>query len=664
VALDQIRQPSDDTAERTFGLTFHGFGYAEVGKPPFLSLLKRSCWVFNRSIPGQRQFACENEAPNAMKLRRMILGLAIALALSPAGQPAPAPAPAHLKIDYMFVIDVSASMKGAVGHPNIFPAVKNAIAGFITKLDPGTTVYFVPFAEQVREIRPFVLHGPDDVAVATAYLNALDANGLNTAIYNSLRDSMDYMKSRRPTPEQAAANPLVIHVYTDGDDNVSQGLTLEGILKEYNLRRGPHDWLFYTELGLSQDPQRAATFNSFDNVRYVAERVGEVRPISVVEARLPFMNFGNVMETQSPERDQQFIVRGTQPLPANFRLRVEPTFDKLRAAGVLVDIEPERFSVANTRIKWKLTLSNVENLGHGVYDGKLTITPSDPLVIVVPDDIIAVFSYEPPKKIVFSAAPGEHLPIAFGEVAPGQAAAAHLRVAADEEAQRAKIPVTFHIADLSANPARLLLGSAVYIDGQRGKRDGALAAPSEVTVVVQPPPNVPAGDYSGTIDVSAPEAQISYEGGSTTSATLQIPWRFQVPPPPTPWWVWVIVACATVLAILLFAYVATRPPRFPDLQLQLLKPRRGTIDLSGLSKKSFGPSTDVIPDCKVDFSIVARKRDGGGVAALIETDSNDVSIRRRGRNVDIFQQEELHSGDVIVVDQYELQVESTALNEA
>jgi len=599
-----------------------------------------------------------------MKLRQTILALAVAFrALTAAGQQASQPA--HLKIDYMFIVDVSGSMTGAVGHTNIFPEVKKAIADFITKLDPGTTIYFVPFAEQVREIRPFVLHGPDDVAAATAYINGLDANGLNTAVYNSLRDSMQYIQTRRPA-EQAAVNPIIVHVYTDGDDNVSQGLTLGSILKEYKLRKGPHDWLFYAELGLPPNPERAATFSQFDNdnVRYVNERRGEVRPITVLEARLPYMNFGNVIETQSPERDQQFVVRGTQQLPANFFLRVEPYFDELRSAGVLADIEPERLPVTMKKTTLKLMLSNVENLAHGVYKGKLLVTPSDPLVIVVPDDIAAEFSYEPPKKIVISAAPGEHLPINIGEVAPGQTAAAHLRVSANEEVRRAKIPVTFHIADLSANPARLPLGTAVYIDGQRGKRDGTVAAPSEVTVVVQPPPNAPAGDYSGTIDVSAPGAQLSYDGGSATGTMLQIPWRFHVPPPPTPWWVWVIVVCVAILAILLLVYVATRPPRFPDLQLQLLKPRRGTIELSGFSKKSFGPSSNDLTDCKADFSIVARKRDGGGVTALIETDSNDVKLRRRSKNVDIFQQEELHPGDVIVVDQYELQVESTALNES
>lgn len=598
-----------------------------------------------------------------MKLRRITIALVVALfALRVAAQPVASP-PAHLKIDYVFLIDVSGSMKGVAGHPNIFPAVKNAIAGFIAKLDPGTTVYFVPFAERVREIRPFALHGPSEVAEATAYLNALDADGLNTAIYNSIRDLMDYMKGRRPTPEQAAANPLIILVYTDGDDNVSQGLTLESILKEYNLRRGSHDWIFYTELGLPQNPQKAATFSRFDNALYVAERPGEIRPITVIEARLPFMNFGNVLETQSPERDQQFVVRGTQRLPANFSLRVEPNFDKLRSAGVLADIEPERLAVIEKKVKLKLTLSNVENLAHGVYKGKLAVTPSDPLVIVVPDDITAEFSYEPPKKIVISAAPGEHLPIDVGDVAPDRTTTAHLRIAADEEARSAKIPVTFHIADFTGNPARLALGSAVYIDGQRGKREGAIAAPSEVTFVIQPPPNVPVGDYSGTIDISAPGAQLSYEGGSPTGATLQIPWRFHIPPPPTPWWVWAIVVLVSIFAILLLVYVATRPPRFSDLQLQMLKPRRGTIDLSGLSKKSFGPSSNDL-DTKADFSIVARKRDGGGVTALIETESSDVKLRRRGKSLDIFQTEELHPGDVIVVDQYELQVESTALNEA
>jgi hypothetical protein len=596
-----------------------------------------------------------------MKLRRMVLGLLCALIAHQFR--AQQMHPAHLKIDYMFLIDVSGSMNGIGGHPRIFPEVATTVSSFIGRLDAGTTIYFVPFAERIREIRQFTIHGPADVAVAKAYLNQLNPNGSQTAVYNSIGDALEYIKNQR-REEERGTNPIIVHVYTDGDDNVSHGWTLKSILDHFNLRRGPHDWLFYTELGLPPNPQKEATFNGRDNVRYVSERAGEVRPITVVEARLPFMNFGNVMETQSPERDQQFVVRSTQPLPAGFALKVEPIFERLRSAGVLADIEPSRFPVTDKKVKLKLTLANVETLAHGLYKGKLAIQPTDPLVIVVPDDIDAVFSYEPTKKITVSAAPGEHLPPNFGTVERGATAVRHLRIAPDDEARRAAIPITFRLTDLNANPARLQLGKAVYVDRMPGKSEGAIAGGAgEITLVVRPPADLPTGDYGGTIDITAPGAQVSYEGGSPSESTFAIAWHFHVPPPPTPPWIWAVVAVVSLAIIAFLIYLATRPPRFTDLQLQLIKPRTGTIDLTGLSKKSFGPSANELPDCKADFAIVAQKRDDG-IAAVIETNSNAVKIVRGGTRMDIIQQEDLRPGDRITVDEYEMRVESTALNES
>jgi len=566
----------------------------------------------------------------------------------------------NLKVDYLFLIDVSGSMDGhGSGHPTvIFPKVKNAISGFLRTVEPGTTVYFAPFAEKIREIRPFVLNGPADYAAATGYLDGLKADGLSTAVYNSIDEALNYASSKRTTDAQRAANPIIVHIYTDGTDTVRH-LTLEQILQHFELRKGPHDWMFYTELGLPHDPKKEAAFAGQDNTVYVAEQAGQVRPITVIEARLPFMNFGNVMETQSPERDQQFVVRGTQPLPVGFSLSVEPVFDGLRSAGVLADIVPAKVPVTGQRTKLKLTLGNIEGLTHGVYRGKMQIKPSDPLVIVVPDEIAAVFSYQPPKRFVVSAAPGERLPATLGEILPGHSAAFHLRVTPNDEARTT--PVTFRLADSSSNAARLGLGNAVYVDRQRGRTEGTLPT-GEIVVVLQPPQTLPAGDYRGTLDLSAADGQF-VEGTTVVGNSVSIPWSFRIPPPPTPWWVWAMVIAAVLLAVGLGIYMKTRPPRLPDLQLQMLKPRVGSLDLTGLKRQSFGPSSNQLTDISSDFAIVAQKKDGS-VAAMLETEAANIRLLRRKEKIDVIQQEELHPGDVIAVDEYEMRVESTALNEA
>jgi hypothetical protein len=381
-----------------------------------------------------------------------------------------------------------------------------------------------------------------------------------------------------------------------------------------------------------------------------------------VDTLLRRLNFGNIMLDQSPSRFIQFSVKGAQPLPADFTMGVIPQFDSLRDAGVLAQVEPQRFPIGANPISVKLTLRNVEGLPHGSYKGKLQLMPSDKLVIVVPDEIDADFSFEPQKSVEVSAPPGERFPLNFGALAPGMGATRHLRLTFNEEARAVKSNVHMQIREAQGNPASAKIGQVVSFDGFRGKADATLdSTANEVTVAVRPTDDLPPGNYNGTIEISSPSAQIDSSGRKPAppAQAMGIPWSFTVPKP-TPWgWILTIAALLIALAIILFRWF-TRPPTFSDLVLMLLEPTVGAVELRGQHARTFGRSAPELSDMPGTFTIRSG-RDGGRETATIEVSDGDVKIFRKDARLDVFGSEQLNDGDRIECGPYKMRVESFRL---
>lgn len=597
-------------------------------------------------------------------LRRRVVIFVLLAATAAHTQPAttrPVPSTERIRIDYVFLIDVSKSMIGAGNHENIFPGVIKTISGFVDRLEAGTTVYVIPFAEAVGEAKEFTINERADLADVVAYLHSLEATGNKTAVYDSIKAALDVVKSRRGEAHRAD-HAVVLHVYTDGDDNVS-GLTLTQILEDYKLNRGPYDWLFYTELGLPRSAEKQAAFSARkdENVVYVSEKAGEVRPIVQIEALLPFLNFGNVVEGEWPSRSMKFAIRTSHALPPKLTVSIEPRFDDLRAAGVLAEIEPSRFPVDSSEKLLKLTLKNLESLPRGKYNGRLRLDANDPYVIVIPSEITTTFSYEVPKLITLSPAPGERLPIEFGMARPKTTVARHFRLEFGEAAANADSKVTVRFHELSGNPADLGLGQTIYVEGFRGQKLVTLGKDvGEVILVAEPPEGIAPGTYSGSIELMSDTATILVEGSSDSdTSAVQIPWHLTIPEPPIPWWMWLLLVAAVITVAVLFYRVLNRPPTFTDMRLQILTPRQGVIDLANRHSIRFGPGSPDL-DIPTELTIRARKKDRR-IVAMLEVEGDGVSLIRKNSRIDVFGSEELFAGDTIEVPPYQLRVDSYAL---
>jgi hypothetical protein len=573
---------------------------------------------------------------------------------------APAKSNAGLTIDYVFLIDVSRSMVRPAPR-NIFPRVIETITSFIKDgLDPGSTIYVIPFADNVRETREFAVRDQSDLEALDRYLHSLVADGSRTAVYDSIRAALDLVETRR-LQSQRQNRAAVLHVYTDGEDNVSKGLTLPLILDRFQLRRGPYDWLFYTELGLPRDPKKQAAFNGRKNAVYVSQNAGEVHPIRQVEPLLSFVDFGRVVEGGPwPTRIMRFAIRSSREALPKLAMSIEPQFDALSAAGVLAEVQPASFPLDEKEKSLQFSWKNP--LQRGKYNGKLKLTTTDPMVLIIPDELEATFTYEIPSVIRVKPLAGEQFPIALGDVPTGTTVVRRLGIAFDPEAQRVKPGLEARLEEVHGNPQPAGLGQTIYFDGAVGKKVVPVGTNiDELAIVVAPPVAMKPGSYSGTIELSSPTAQVMLDGAKPTVAqTLPIAWSFTVPPPPPPLWKKLIPWALGILLIAYLVYFNTRPPKFTDLELQILEPRMGSTTLTGQHSKTFGPSTQDLKDAAADFTVRAAKK-GRRNAAMLETDGAGVRIMRRNSKIDVFGSEELFAGDVIEVAPYRLRVESFAL---
>lgn len=568
----------------------------------------------------------------------------------------------RITVDYIFLVDVSGSMDGKAGHVQIFPKVKTAVTDFLHQLEPGTSVTFIPFAEDVRQEHRFVLRSPSDVSSAVQYVNSLVADGQATAVYRSINYALEQTKQLRAQKGDAAV--VVLYIYTDGDDTISR-ISLKDILQRFNLERGEYDWLFYTELGVPRSAEKEAEFDKVEHTRYVSEATGEVHPLMQVEPLLPVLNFGNLLADPAATRAEKFVARSTQPLPQNFDIKVEPVFDQVKQQGVLAEITPDRVHPDGKQVPFRISLLNTDSLKHGDYKGQLKLTSSDPLVLVIPDEIQASFQYETPHTIVVSTPPGQTVPFDFGAFRADRPPVLkrQLRLEYSPTARAAAEGVNVQLSQSASNPEPLRLGDDVSVSGAGKQASGTVAATqNEIELVVHPKRQLRPGAYSGTVELSS-DADLT---GKTLKVDPQsgrrtVDWKFVVQPPPTPPWVWIALAVVVLASLLGFVAWKRRPPVFGDLQVSILGPVPNDINLSRRHRATFGQHGDYATDSKIRFALIAEKADEG-IAAMLDPIDGEIEIERSGAGkMPVVGKEQVYSDDVILFGPYRMQLSSYSL---
>lgn len=530
------------------------------------------------------------------------------------------------QIDYVFLIDVSASMVGQAGHTNIFPTVKKTIQEFISQIQPGSNIFFFPFAERIRETKKFEINRAENITASQAYVDALVANGQTTAIFNSVEEVLRDVDQFRRQSEQL--RPVVFFVYTDGDDNVSRGWTLSSILNHFNLKRGKDDWLFYTELGLPRDVNKEQQFKKFERMQYVQERAGSVHPIIQVETVIPLLNFGNLKQTPQATRIEKFLIRAKDSLPANYSVTIEPEFENLKSQGSYAQVSPRAFYPAES-VNLELSLINSQGMKEGKYDGSFHLVSSDPLVIIVPNEIGVSFLFEPERIVQIVPADGAVFPLSFGDqklarnevIETRKSVFVRFNLQAEQSGEKMKV----HLTEDQTNPQHLDLGIDLSVIQMRGYEGLIGPEVKQLEFVFRGKPNFSAGNYSGQLIFEGENLLIAGDGlndvkGNPSAKSLG--WSFHLDSPPWSWWVWTIAVIAVLFGLLLLAFTmyclkeGAGPSEgverlsaiwFPVLEgeLEVVAPdaKQGIHSLKGRKEVKVGQGGDILTEVDASFRI-------------------------------------------------------------
>jgi len=459
--------------------------------------------------------------------------------------------------DYVFVIDVSGSMVGrGPGNPaNIFPAVKEAVERFVANVDVGSNVVLVPFADGVQGFESIPIRSEVDRTRSIARIRALEATGNDTHVYGAIQDAFSRYAALRDRESRRENRMVWLLVYTDGLDNGPQRLTMAEIIRTFQLNRQEYDYLYYATLGSPLPEADIRAIEESGVATYVDNPSGEVAPLWIVYPRYPLLDFGNLSESTREPAVQSFEMVGSGAFPAGFRMEASATFGGVGDA-TQVEVDPYRVP-AEREVPLRLKLVNGRP-PNGHFEGMIHFEPvRQPNVVVFPKEVRARFDYGPSPGVRLLAGR-----LALGETRPhsqdprDRIARGTIALAPNTEARTRGGRFVAVLAADPQNPDSFPHG-AVRLNGRTRDVDTvdiqrARSLSLEVnTTGLQP------GTYRGTLVLE--DGSVKVDGRKT------IPWEVEVLSPPTPLWVWALLAAA---AGLLAAWIIKR--RRPRLRGRLI----------------------------------------------------------------------------------------------
>ena len=153
-------------------------------------------------------------------------------------------------VDWILVVDTSASMIGEGGTKNIFGQVKETIAEFVNKSEAGDSLAIFTFDSDTILRSSLNVTGQIEQQSAKKIIQQLQATGENTHIGKALQDALKYSIKLESRPNAASRTTSII-LFTDGIEDttgISNPVSIPSNLALIsNLNRKP--FVFLVSLG-------------------------------------------------------------------------------------------------------------------------------------------------------------------------------------------------------------------------------------------------------------------------------------------------------------------------------------------------------------------------------------------------------------------------------
>jgi hypothetical protein len=451
--------------------------------------------------------------------------------------------------DYVFVIDISRSMRGeGSGNPeNIFPQVRQAVERFVANVDLGSNVVLVPFADGVKGFQRIPIRSATDRERALQMVRSLEATGNKTHVYGAVQEAFRRYTAFRAAEAGREKRMVWMLVYTDGRDNGPQGLTMAQIIDAFKLNRQEYDYLYYATLGAPLSGADIRAIEESGVATYVDNPRGEVAPLWIVYPRYSLIDFGNLSEGPRKRVVQSFGRIGSGEFPADFRMDVSADFPGI---GEATQAEVDPYSAAPEReVPLRLRLINgIPRNGH--YQGNLRFSSGPQQgVVVFPQQVRARFDYGPSPRVMVAGK------LEMGRAAPHSGEPAERRAHAtaalslNAEARTRGGRFVAVLQPDPGNPAPLAPGT-VRLNGRSADVDTVdVTRTRSISLEIDAARLLP-GTYRGKV--------VLEDGSVKVDEPREISWKMEVAAPPTP--LWVRAATLVVLGALAWWVVRRRRP--------------------------------------------------------------------------------------------------------
>jgi hypothetical protein len=183
------------------------------------------------------------------------------------------------KVDWIFAVDTSASMRGVGGTKDIFGDVKQSLDTFVREASDGDSVSVLTFDRDVHSHGLRDLHGQFDRDELHSTISDLQANGNRTYLGLAIAKALERADSLRQRGDPTRSRAVVL--FTDGKEDV-RGIP-NPVTIPSNVRLTGDTFVFFVSMG-EHEPQldaferatrrtRVLKAPTPDAIRHVAEEI-------------------------------------------------------------------------------------------------------------------------------------------------------------------------------------------------------------------------------------------------------------------------------------------------------------------------------------------------------------------------------------------------------
>jgi von Willebrand factor type A domain len=301
-------------------------------------------------------------------------------------------------IDWIFVLDISASMVGADGAKNIFGDVKRTLTDFIGKTSEGDSVTLYTFANDTDTTRGTMLINSElDRRNLATKISELQATGTRTHTGKAIKDALELAGTLRKRSD-ASSRTISIVLLSDGKED-TRGLS-NVVSIPSNLEIIPKDppYLFYVSLGEPEpeidtvgeamgpgkyekvtpdNPQEI--YDAIETIRKTVEKPPPPPPPQEIRLTLEpaALDFGKI------EPGEQTSTQSVR-IGSNVKTRARLTLEDSQGGGLSL-VEPHETLDLNAQegTTVKVRLAVPPGLPDNSYSARLTLSPVD-----APSDVV------------------------------------------------------------------------------------------------------------------------------------------------------------------------------------------------------------------------------------------------------------------------------------